>query len=67
MQAHHLDDVGDVGPREGERLKHVGQAPVGRRIGDRRPVVLRELRLSVAGVKQGLQSDMPTRSRMSMA
>jgi hypothetical protein len=47
MQAHLLDDVCDVGPGEGEVLEHAGQAPVGRRVGDRRPVVLRELCLSV--------------------
>jgi hypothetical protein len=47
MQAHLLDDVCDVGPEEGEVLERAGQAPVGRRVGDRRPVVLRELRLSV--------------------
>jgi hypothetical protein len=47
MQAHLLDGVCDVGPGEGEVLERVGQAPVGRRVGDRRPVVLRELRLSV--------------------
>jgi hypothetical protein len=47
MQAHLLDGVCDVGPREGEVLECAGQAPVGRRVGDRRPVVLRELRLSV--------------------
>jgi hypothetical protein len=40
MQAHLLDDVGDVRPREGEVLERAGQAPVGRRIGDRGPVVL---------------------------
>jgi hypothetical protein len=47
MQAHLLDDVGDVGPREGEVLERAGEASVGRRIGDRGLVVLRELRLSV--------------------
>jgi hypothetical protein len=47
MQAHLLDDVCDVGPGEGEVLERAGQAPVGRRVGNRRPIVLRELRLSV--------------------
>jgi hypothetical protein len=47
MQAHLLDDVCDVGPGEGEVLERAGQAPVGRHVGDRRPGVLRELRLSV--------------------
>jgi hypothetical protein len=47
MQAHLLDCVGDVGSGEGEVLERAGQAPVGRRVGDRGPVVLRELRLSV--------------------
>jgi hypothetical protein len=47
MQAHLLDGVSDVGPREGEVLERAGKAPVGRRVGDRRPVVLRELGLGV--------------------
>jgi hypothetical protein len=47
MEAHLLDGVGDVGPGEGEVLERAGQAPVRRPIGDRRPVVLRELRLTV--------------------
>ena len=47
MQAHLLDGVSDVGPGEREVLERAGEAPVGRRVGDRRPVVLRELRLSV--------------------
>jgi hypothetical protein len=47
VQSHLLDDVGDVGPREGQVLEGAGQAPVGRHVGDRGPVVLRELRLSV--------------------
>jgi hypothetical protein len=47
MQAHLLDDVGDVGPREGEVLEHASQAPVRRRVGDRGPIVLIDLRLSV--------------------
>jgi hypothetical protein len=34
MQAHLLDSIGDVGPREGEVLECVGQAPVGRRVSD---------------------------------
>jgi hypothetical protein len=40
MQAHLLDGVGDVRPGEGEVLERAGQTPVGRRIGDRGPVVL---------------------------
>jgi hypothetical protein len=47
VQAHLLDGVGDVGPRDGQVLERAGQALVGRRVGDRGPVVLRELRLSV--------------------
>ena len=47
MQAHLLDGVSDVGPGEREVLECAGEAPVGRRVGDRRAVVLRELRLSV--------------------
>jgi hypothetical protein len=48
MQAHLLDDdIGDVGLGEGQVLERADQAPVGCRVGDRGPVVLRELRLSV--------------------
>jgi hypothetical protein len=47
VQAHLLDDVGDVGPREGQVLERTDQAPVGRCVGDRGLVVLRERRLSV--------------------
>ena len=47
MQAHLLDGVSDVGPGEGEVLERAGLAPIGRRIGDWRPVVLRELGLGV--------------------
>jgi hypothetical protein len=47
MQARLLDDVGDVGPGEGQVLERVGQAPVGCRVGDWGVVVLRELRRSV--------------------
>jgi hypothetical protein len=54
MQAHLLDDVGDVGPGEGEVLERAGQASVGRRVGDLVSVVLRELRLSVDSCGAGL-------------
>jgi hypothetical protein len=54
MQAHLLDDVGDVGPGEGEVLEHAREAPVGRRVGDRGPVVLRELLLSIDKCGVGL-------------
>jgi hypothetical protein len=47
MEAHLLDGVGDDGPRESEVLERACQAPVRRRVGDRGPIVLRELRLSV--------------------
>jgi hypothetical protein len=47
VKAQLLDDVGDVGPREGHVLKGVGEAPVGHRVDDRGPVVHRELLLSV--------------------
>jgi hypothetical protein len=40
MQAHLLDGVGDVRLGEGEVLERSGQAPVGRCIDDRGPVVL---------------------------
>ena len=45
MQAHLLDGVCDVGPKEGELLERAGEALVGRR--RPRVVVLRELRMSV--------------------
>jgi hypothetical protein len=32
-----LNDVGDVGPGEGEVLERAGEALVGRRVGDRGP------------------------------
>jgi hypothetical protein len=47
MKAQLLNGVGDVGPGEGEVLERACQAPVRRRVGDREPVVLRELRLSI--------------------
>jgi hypothetical protein len=47
MQAHLLNDVGDVGPREGQVLEGIDQAPIGRHVDDRGSVILRELRLSV--------------------
>jgi hypothetical protein len=49
MQAHLLDSVGDVGPGEGQVPERVGQALVGRRVGDWGFVVLllRELHRSV--------------------
>jgi hypothetical protein len=47
VKAHLLDDVGDVGPGEGQILESAGEAPVGCRVGDRGPIVLGELCLSV--------------------
>jgi hypothetical protein len=48
MQAHLLYGVSDVGPEKGQVLEGVGEAPVGGcRVGDREPVIRRELRLSV--------------------
>jgi hypothetical protein len=47
VDAHLLGSVGDVEPRESQVLKGVGEAPVGRCVGDRGPVILRELHLSV--------------------
>jgi hypothetical protein len=47
VEVHLVDAVGDVRPREGQVLEGAGQAPVGRRVGDQGPVVLRELRLIV--------------------
>jgi hypothetical protein len=38
VQAHLLNVVGDVGPREGHVLEGSGQASVGRRVGDWRPI-----------------------------
>jgi hypothetical protein len=46
--------VGDVGPEEGEVLERAGQASVRCRVGDRGPVVLRELRLTVDKCGAGL-------------
>jgi hypothetical protein len=54
MQSHLLDVVGDVGPGEGQVLEGTGQAPIGCGVGDRGPVVLRELRLSVDRCGAGL-------------
>jgi hypothetical protein len=47
MKAHLLNDTGDVWSGEGEVLGRACQAPIRCRVGDRGPVVLRELRLSV--------------------
>jgi hypothetical protein len=47
MKAHLLNGVGDVRSGECEVLESARQAPVRCRVGDRGPVVLRELRLSV--------------------
>jgi hypothetical protein len=47
MKAHLLNGIGDVRPREGEVLEHICEALVRHRVGDWRPVILRELRLSV--------------------
>jgi hypothetical protein len=47
MEAHLLNDVGDVGPGESEVLERAYQAPVRRRVSDRGPIVLRELRMCV--------------------
>jgi hypothetical protein len=47
VQAHLWDDIGDVELGESQVLEGAGQAPVGRRVGDRGPIILRELRLSV--------------------
>jgi hypothetical protein len=46
MQTDLANDVGDVGPG-GQLLEGGGQALVGRSVGNRGPIVLRELRLSV--------------------
>jgi hypothetical protein len=47
MEAHLLDGVGDVRPRESEVLERSCQAPVRCRVCYQGPVVLKELRLSV--------------------
>jgi hypothetical protein len=67
VEAHLLDNVCSVGPRESQVLKGSGEASIGRRVGDRGAIVLRELHLSVDRCGSGLQSDMPARSRMSRA
>lgn len=47
MQAHSLNDVGDVEPRERRVLESTNEAPVDLRIVDRDVIVVEELRLSV--------------------
>jgi hypothetical protein len=47
MEAHLLDNIGDVGAGECEVLERACQAPVRCRVGDWGPVVLGEIRLSV--------------------
>ena len=47
VEPHLLDGVGDVGPGEGQVLEGADQALVGHHVGDRGPVVLRELRLII--------------------
>lgn len=47
VQAHPLNDVGDVEPREHRVLESTNEAPVGLHIVDRDVVVVEELRLSV--------------------
>jgi hypothetical protein len=54
MEAHLLDGVSDVGTREGKVLERACQAPVRCRVGDRGPIVLRVLRLSVDRRRVGL-------------
>jgi hypothetical protein len=64
MQAHPLNDVGDVGSGEGQVLEGIDQAPVGCRIGDRGSVILREFRLSVNRRGVGLAVNILAHSRM---
>jgi hypothetical protein len=66
-KAHPLDDISIVGPRESHILDSTGEAPVSRRVGDRGPIVLRELCLSVDRCGAGLISDMPAYPRISRA
>jgi hypothetical protein len=54
VKEHLLDNIGDVGSGECQVLESAGEAPVGRRVGIRGPVVLGELRLSVDGRRAGL-------------
>jgi hypothetical protein len=54
MKAHLLNEVGDVGPGEGEVLECACQTLVRRRVDDRGVIVLRELCLVSTGVEQGL-------------
>jgi hypothetical protein len=68
MEAHLLDGVGDVGAGEGEEvLERACHAPVRCRIGDRGPIVLGELRLSVNTRGTGIAIEMSAHYRMSMA
>jgi hypothetical protein len=47
VEAHLLDSVGDVGPGKSQVLKGAVEDPIGHRVGDSGPIVLRELCLSV--------------------
>jgi hypothetical protein len=47
VKAHLLDDIGNVGLGEGQILESAREAPVGCRVDDQWPVVLRELHLGV--------------------
>jgi hypothetical protein len=62
VEAHLLDDVGNVGPGEDEVLKCPGSTPVASQIGDRGPAA-ETLPCISTGVAQGLHSAMPARSR----
>jgi hypothetical protein len=53
--------------REGEVLEGACQASVRRRISDWGPSSSESFAWVSTGVEQGLQTDMPARSRMSMA
>ena len=67
METDLLNSVGEVRPGEGEVLQSAGQTPVGSRISHRITQISRQLRLSVTGVEQGLQSIIPARFRISSA
>jgi hypothetical protein len=64
MHAHLLNDVGDVGSGESQVLEGTGHAPVGCRIDDRGPVILKEIRLSVNRRGVGLAVNILAHSRM---
>jgi hypothetical protein len=67
VEAHLQDRVDNVRPGEGEVLESPSQATVGNQVVDGGPMLEETLAWLSTGVKQGSQSLMPARSRMSRA